>query len=128
MSEHSPEPWTLTELRPEEGEQEPCYRLEAESTLFVTIAPCSDGFKFGQNQANAYLLWSSPDMHTALVETEELLGFHEGSQQLPDDGAGSDHVVTINADDFYRVLSTVRTALAKAKAGPPYGRIGHIPH
>ena len=63
MTGHSPGPWELTELAcGNDGEVEPSFRIEAESTLFLTVSPCADGFQFGQNEANARLIAASPDL------------------------------------------------------------------
>lgn len=66
MSNHTPAPWTIRELQPDnDGEQEPSFRIEGESTLFLIVTPCSDGFVFGQNEANARLIAASPDLLAA---------------------------------------------------------------
>lgn len=77
MASHSPGPWLLTELPFNEcGQQEPDFRVEAASTLFLTVSPCADGFQFGQNEANARLIAAAPTMEQAL---RAVLLFHSSS-------------------------------------------------
>lgn len=71
MAEHTPGPWEIRELPPDNcGELEPIYRIEGEPTLFLTIAPCSDGYVPGQNKANAYLIAAAPDLLAELRRLE----------------------------------------------------------
>lgn len=77
MAGHSPGPWELTELAcGNDGEVEPSFRIEAASTLFLTVSPCADGFQFGQNEANARLIAAAPDLleaATALLPVLEMM-------------------------------------------------------
>jgi hypothetical protein len=74
MAEHSAGPWTLHRFKDTEcGGGEDWFRLSADSTLFVTIAACSDGYVPNQNEANAYLLWAAPDLLAALKSLHVLV-------------------------------------------------------
>ena len=78
MSEakHTPGPWKLTELPWEcDGQSEPIYRVDGESTLFLSVAPCSDGYVPGQNEANAHLIAAAPDLLAACEAVLAVLGF-----------------------------------------------------
>lgn len=113
MSKHTPGPWTLTEIPDHEGGN-PAYRIEGESTLFLTVAECSDGYIPGQNEANAHLIAAAPD----------LLAAHEPEADGPDflDWL-ADRIVHIYREspdtDFVLALrrkaAKARDAIAKAR-------------
>jgi hypothetical protein len=64
---HTPGPWTLTELPlSNDGDLEPSFRIEGETTLFLTVSPCSDGYRPGENEANARLIAAAPDLLAVL--------------------------------------------------------------
>lgn len=71
---HSKGEWTLSRFHDREcGGGEDWFRLSADSTLDLEITACSDGFQFGQNEANACLLWAAPRLLAACVAAEACL-------------------------------------------------------
>jgi len=85
--EPSASPWTIEPLN-DEG-TEPCFRISAESTLFLEVCPCADGYVPGQNAANAHLIFAARDLLDAAETLLEHFGVeldrrhkHPGMEQL----------------------------------------------
>ena len=64
---YSPGKWELTKFPANIDRNHTFYRLDAKTTLLIDIVECADGFVEGENEANAYLLWSAPDLLEALL-------------------------------------------------------------
>jgi hypothetical protein len=63
MSTHTPEPWeffVISEVNEE-------YRVTAARSLFLTLAPCADGYCPGETRANAKLIAAAPDLLAACI-------------------------------------------------------------
>ncbi len=106
MSGHTPGPWTVEKLPlGNDGEVEPAFRVSGDSTLFLTVSPCSDGFVPGQNRANAHLIAAAPDLLAAcesVVINLDRLCEVWGSEGVTE-----------------RVRTSLRAAVAKAKEANP---------
>lgn len=90
MSKHTPGPWTLSNrMCPDRGEG--FFWVSAERTLHLMVAPCPEGFVFGENEANARIIAAAPELLEACKLALE----------------------QINAND-YRTRDTIRAAIAKA--------------
>lgn len=104
---HTPGPWSIQRL-PTDGDDEPSFRIDGESTLFLRVAACADGYVPGQNEANALLIAAAP----------ELLGFCADVEKGPGEEG--------EAIDFYRVAEWInsiadraRALITKATGSPP---------
>lgn len=104
---HTPGPWKMTEILDDEGGP-PVYRIEAATTLFLTVAPCSDGYVPGQNAANAYLIAAAPDL---LAVCEAILPGIESEARCA--SMWSDRIAA------KQKASMLRAAIAKANGSPP---------
>ncbi len=94
--EHTPGPWDLRRISPQLG-GEPIFLISAESTLFLRVQACADGFVFGQNEANAYLIAAAPDLLAACVA---MLAAHDG-----------------DIEQLVAAHDAMKAAVAKAKGG-----------
>ena len=117
-TKHSKGPWEIQELLDHEGGN-PTYRITAESTLFLNVTECADGYVPGQNEANARLIAAAPDL---LAEVERA---HEGvSAQIDDmrcdagnwDGGSSDSCDHCHA---IRYRDRLAALISKATGGGP---------
>jgi hypothetical protein len=95
MSKHTPGPWTVRCL--DETDEE--YRVEAASTLFVDISPCSDGYTPGQTKFNARLIAAAPDL---LAACEKFVSYYPRG-------------INPDLDDGYLLA---RAAIAKSEGEP----------
>ena len=68
-AKHSAGPWELT--RWPEDDDEPRFRISAESTLHLDIHACADGYVPGQNEANALLIAAAPCLLAFALEFVE---------------------------------------------------------
>ena len=75
--EHTPGPWQLSNrMQSNGGRDEGWFWVSADRTLHLKVFPCSDGYVVGENEANARLIATAPELLTALesaVETIEWL-------------------------------------------------------
>ena len=110
MSEHTRGPWIV------KGEPNLLCVTDRDSAYIVDRFVLGDR-PYEEHLANAKLIAAAPTQHAALAEVEDLLGFHEGSEERASDSPTAAMVVKINADDFARVLKAVRDALALASSG-----------
>lgn len=83
MSEYTEGPWELTEHEDREGGN-PWYRITGESTLFLEVVECSDGYVPGQNKANAHLIAAAPELLAMLLRVRETCHLSE-DEELGDD-------------------------------------------
>jgi hypothetical protein len=104
MSKHTPGPWSVRCL--DEIDEE--YRIEAASTLFVDISPCSDGYTPGQTKFNARLIAAAPELLAVCRKAEPILG------QYIDDQCERGDTPT----DVAIVLVEMRHAIARAEEEP----------
>jgi hypothetical protein len=66
MNKHSPGPWVMSgPLGPKEKIIDTSFWVSADTTLHLYVAPCADGFVFGENEANARLISAAPDLLSA---------------------------------------------------------------
>lgn len=108
---HTPGPWEIQELPCEDGETEPSYRVSGESTLFLTISPCADGYVPGQNEANAYLIKAAPDLLEALHDARKTLSYV--TEKAPGYDWNADPLsLTLRTGDAF---SKIDAAIAKAE-------------
>lgn len=99
MEKHTPGPWRIHEFPDYEGGN-PWYRIEADTTLFLTVSECSDGYISGQNEANAYLIAAAPDLLAACMKLVEAADCQSMNQ-------------------VYDATELARAAIARATGGPP---------
>lgn len=115
---HSNGPWEMTEILDHEGGP-PVYRVQAKSTLFLTVAPCADGYVPGENEANARLIASAP----ALLEEVERL--YEDILAQVDDmvcDAGDHDGGSADSCEHCRAVADrdrIKALIIKATGGPP---------
>jgi hypothetical protein len=68
---NTPGPWTLSRLK--SGGGEPSFRIDGDPTLLLFVSACSDGFVIGQNEANANLIATAPDLLAELQSSVEMM-------------------------------------------------------
>lgn len=70
---HTPGSWNLSGPFGinDYDEREGSYRVWAGRTLFLTVARCPDGYREGENVANAHLIAAAPDLLAALEQVAE---------------------------------------------------------
>lgn len=118
MAEHTKGPWRAGFQSELDRRHEMIVRAE-EVDGQPWVAPCRSNFGGIEIEANARLIAAAPEMLAALVETEELFAFFEGSEERAHDGPTAELVIKINTGDVARVMGSIRAARAKALGQGP---------
>jgi hypothetical protein len=114
MSKYTTGPWTLTEFEDHEGGN-PWYRIEGDSTLFLEMVECSDGYIPGQNKANAHLIAAAPDLleaHQSDSGPDFLDWLADRIVEVYGESPNVDFVLTLK-----RKAAKARAAILKATGG-----------
>jgi len=74
-AKHTPGPWRIQDLQPairagncKAGPDGTRFRVYGDTTLWLDVVADSDGFVFGENEANARLIAAAPELLEALIE------------------------------------------------------------
>lgn len=103
MSGHTPGPWRFDA---EYG------RVEADGRRVCDMPSAGLSLYPEEYEANARLIAAAPEMLEALREAEDLVGFHEGCEEVPRPGMHPQ--VLINAEDYRKILGALRAGIAAA--------------